>query len=331
METKIFDMKKNILDDDIFFCAKIIKEGGLVAFPTETVYGLGANALCETSVKKIYEAKGRPSDNPLIIHIGDVGQLDLVAKNVCDKTKALIKKFWPGALTVILYKKDIVPNATSGGLKTVAVRFPSNEIAKRLIKASVPLAAPSANTSGKPSPTQMGHVKEDLENKIEAIIDGGSCNFGLESTIIDMTENPPKLLRPGTITREMIEDIIGHIETDINSKKPKAPGMKYKHYSPNATIILVKNREKINEYLKETTEKVGILTTTENEKYYNKNKCEVITLGSIDNPIEMGSKLYKSFREFDEKGVKVVYSEYFGSDDSAIMNRLKKASSKINT
>ena len=247
MKTIIRKVDKHNIDMQIMQEAgEILKKGGLVAFPTETVYGLGANALDEEAAKKTYAAKGRPSDNPLIVHIATLEDLEKVAKNISKDVEALANRFWPGPLTMIFEKTDIVPYGTTGGLDTVAVRMPSDPIARELILAGGGfVSAPSANTSGRPSPTTAEHVSEDLSGKIDMIIDGGSVDIGLESTILDMTVNPPMILRPGAITAEMFEEVIDHVTIDetilgIETKKaPKAPGMKYRHYAPKAKLTIV--------------------------------------------------------------------------------------------
>ena len=239
METIIKKIDKNQIDEDaIREAGEILREGGLVAFPTETVYGLGANALDEEAAKKTYEAKGRPSDNPLIVHIADLEDLSEITENVPPETELLAKHFWPGPLTMIFEKSSLVPYGTTGGLDTVAVRMPSDLIARKLILAAGGyVSAPSANTSGRPSPTTAEHVWEDLNGKIEMIIDGGSVDIGLESTILDMTVSPPMILRPGAITADMLEEVIGVVSVDEtilgseSSQAPKAPGMKYRHLS----------------------------------------------------------------------------------------------------
>ncbi len=236
METRIYT--KN--NQDIAACAKIVKEGGLIAFPTETVYGLGANALLPDSVRNIYAAKGRPSDNPLIVHVADKAQISLIAAHIPDKAQAVIDEFMPGPVTVVLPKKQIVPDVVTGGLNTVAVRMPANEIALRFIsEAGCPVCAPSANTSGKPSPTCARHVYDDLNGKIPGIIDGGDCEVGVESTVIDFTTDTPRLLRAGGMELERLEKVIGKVEVVKNSKVALCPGMKYKHYSPTAEVFVV--------------------------------------------------------------------------------------------
>jgi len=329
-------------DEDIFLkAALIIKNGGLVAFPTETVYGLGANALDPVAVKKIYEAKGRPSDNPLIVHISEISQIYPLVKNISEKAEKLMKVFWPGPITMVFNKTDLIPAETSGGLSTVAIRFPENKTARYFIKKTgLPIAAPSANSSGKPSPTRANHVKLDLNSKIDMIIDGGYSEFGLESTIIDVSGENPCLLRPGSITKEMIEDTIGKISVDKavsmkleNGEKPKAPGMKYTHYSPLANVTIISGEpknviSKINSLINENIEKgskVGVIATKQTkDKYICDN---IIVIGDKNNLKEIASNLFMSLRRCDQLGLSQVYTEAFNETGigMAIMNRLKKA------
>ena len=330
---------ENINKEIMEKAAGILKKGGLVAFPTETVYGLGANGLDAAACKKIYEAKGRPSDNPLILHIGDISQLDIIVKSVPEKAKMIMDKFWPGPVTLVFEKKDIVPDSVSGGLKTVAVRFPSNKLARELINTfGLPVAAPSANTSGKPSPTKAEHVLNDMNGKIDMIIDGGSCDVGLESTILDVSTETASLLRPGAITKEMIEAVIGEISVDpavykqlSKGEKPKAPGMKYKHYSPDADVSLVTGDEervieKINSLVKEDKKnglKTGVMCREKNKNSYNAD----VVLSVGENIETAGTRLFDLLREFDALDVKKAYSETFDEtgEGMAVMNRLKKA------
>lgn len=326
---------------------EIIRDGGLVAFPTETVYGLGGNGFDAAASGKIYAAKGRPSDNPLILHISDVEMLDMITDKVSDKARKLIDKFWPGPLTMIFNKKEAVPLETTGGLSTVAVRMPDHEVARSLIAAAgIPIAAPSANVSGRPSPTLALHVCEDLGDKIEMIIDGGSVGLGLESTIIDLTCEPPMILRPGYITRDMLEEVIGEVMVDPavlkkpdDSIKPKAPGMKYRHYAPKASLTLVEGEiadvtagiiglasEKVV-----IGKKVGVIATEETKAYYEKafqnNEVVLFVLGSSKDATSIAKNLYRVLRECDEKNMEYVFCETFPSDNigEAIMNRLRKA------
>lgn len=322
--------------------AAILQRKGLVAFPTETVYGLGGDALDTEAAKKIYAAKGRPSDNPLIVHIADVDSLRDLAKEVPKQAYQLADKFWPGPLTMIMPKSSKVPYGTTGGLNTVAIRMPSNKIALQLIRESgVYIAAPSANISGRPSPTKAEHVIEDLSGKIDMIIDGGSVGIGLESTIVDLTGMVPTILRPGYITKEMLEEVVGTVEVDrtITAKsidpnlRPKAPGMKYKHYAPKADLTIVEGTEqavidKINKYASQKMEegyRVGIIATDETFPRY-KASC-VMTIGSRNDDEQIARGLYAILRDFDEQHVDVIYSEGFadGNLGQAIMNRLLKA------
>jgi tRNA threonylcarbamoyl adenosine modification protein (Sua5/YciO/YrdC/YwlC family) len=341
MKTKIEKINKEQINKEILAEAgELLKKGGLVAFPTETVYGLGANALDEEAARKTYAAKGRPSDNPLIVHIARMEDLPAIVKSVPEKAKTIAERFWPGPLTMIFEKSEIVPYPTTGGLETVAVRMPSDEIAKELILAGGGyVSAPSANTSGRPSPTTAQHVAEDMDGKIEMILDGGAVDIGVESTILDMTVTPPMILRPGAITREMLEKVVGEVAVDktildANSKTPpKAPGMKYRHYAPKAELSIVEgeltqvisfiNRiagEKIKEGFK-----VGVIGTEETvgQYLYGDVKC----VGTREDEMTIAGHLYGILREFDADGVDYIYSEAFATEGigSAVMNRLLKA------
>ena len=325
----------NINMDLIEKAAGILRKGGLVAFPTETVYGLGADGLNASACKKIYEAKGRPSDNPLILHIGNISQLKDIVCDIPECAVKIIDRFWPGPVTLVFRKKSIVPDSVSGGLNTVAVRFPSNPVARAIINAAkTPVAAPSANTSGKPSPTRAKHVLHDMDGKIDMIIDGGSCEVGLESTIVDVTGKKPVILRPGGITKEMLEEVVGAIDIDpavykalSAGEKPKAPGMKYTHYSPDAEVFLVKGEksnvaEKINQLVKQDMEnglKTGVMCLNSNAGLY---KADMV-VGVGKNMRQAGKALFDILRDFDENKVNKVYSEVF--EEMAVMNRLKKA------
>lgn len=335
------EKNKNIMEQ----AGKTIRDGGLVAFPTETVYGLGANALDSEAAKKIYNAKGRPSDNPLIAHIADKKELDILVKNVSPKAEKLMDKFWPGPLTMIFEKSELVPYGVTGGLETVAVRMPDNRIALEIIRsAGVPVAAPSANSSGKPSPTLAEHVYEDLNGKIDMIIDGGQVNIGIESTIVDMTQEPPMILRPGYITKAMLEKEIGEVSQDkivnIRDKnelkedyKPKAPGMKYRHYAPKAEFIMFEGATEkvaahINELVKNNEEngiKTGIIATDETVGLYSGG--QVVSMGTREDEKSVAKNLYGVLRDFDKMKVDIIYGETFESKDLglAIMNRLIKA------
>lgn len=341
MKTIIKKIDKNQKDTDIIAEAgRILKEGGLVAFPTETVYGLGADALNEDAAKKIYAAKGRPSDNPLIVHIANMEALDKITTSIPAAAKVVADAYWPGPLTMIFDKSEVVPLGTTGGLDTVAVRMTSHEIAREVIEAGGGyIAAPSANTSGRPSPTTAQHVEEDMNGKIDMIVDGGMVDIGVESTILDMTVTPPMILRPGAITREMLEELIGEVSVDktlINpdsKKAPKAPGMKYRHYAPKAELTIVEGAiqevvEEINRLTKEKMEagcKVGIIGTEETIGQYVAG--DVKSIGTRENEATIASHLYGILREFDNDGVDYIYSEAFATAGigSAIMNRLLKA------
>lgn len=317
--------------------ATLLKNGNTVIFPTETVYGLGANALDEKAVRKIYEAKGRPSDNPLIVHISDKDQVNDLATDVNDKAKIVMETFWPGPITIILNKKEIVPYATSGGLDTVAIRMPSHKIAREIIKqAGVPIAAPSANISGRPSPTKAIHVKEEMDGRVDGIVLGQDCDFGLESTVLDLTRDIPMILRPGSITKEDLEKVLGKVDLDKallkheDNKEAIAPGMKYTHYAPDAQVYIVSGDEenrisKINQLEKENALKeikTGVMCLEKNKHRYN---GEVISLGNDLN--EVASNLFDALREMDKRRIDIVYSEEFESSGlgQAIMNRLLKS------
>ncbi|MBP3462425.1 MAG: threonylcarbamoyl-AMP synthase [Tyzzerella sp.] len=341
MKTLIEKIDRHQMDDEVLAKAgEILKRGGLVAFPTETVYGLGANALNEDAAKKTYAAKGRPSDNPLIVHIADVEDLPIVARNISDKAKQLMEQFWPGPLTFIFEKQYIVPYGTTGGLNTVAVRMPTDEIARAVIRAGGGyVSAPSANTSGRPSPTSAEHVADDFDGKIDMIIDGGNVDIGLESTILDMTVEPPMILRPGAITKEMLEEVVGEVAVDATlltedtGEAPKAPGMKYRHYAPKAELIIVEGEvgetiKAIRQISYEQTRlgfKVGIIASGETAEYYTNGIVK--NIGTRSNENSIAKNLYRVLREFDEEDVSYIYSEAFDGDGigSAIMNRLEKA------
>lgn len=339
METKIAITNEENIKQCIKEAAEVIKNGGVVAFPTETVYGLGANALKEECVKKIFVAKGRPQDNPLIVHVASKN-IDEYVKNIPDVANELIDKFWPGPLTLILEKRNIIPMETSANLDTIGIRMPSNKIAMELIKESgVPIAAPSANISGRPSPTNIERCVEDLKGRVDYILGGEISEVGLESTIVDCTVYPPMVLRPGGITLEMLREVDENIEIDKgllnNSKefKPKAPGMKYRHYAPNAKLKIIRGNnkktiEKINEMVQnyiDEEKSVGILTTKENSSKYPNGK--VVILGEENNLEEIASNLFNALREFNDLGVDIILAEAFNEEGIgvAIMNRLNKA------
>ncbi len=325
--------------DIIAQAAQILQQGGLVAFPTETVYGLGANGLDEAACKRIYEAKGRPSDNPLILHISHIDELRPIVRDIPQAAQKLIDAFWPGPLTMIFQKADCVPDTVTGGLDTVAVRFPSHSVAMALIrKAGLPIAAPSANTSGKPSPTRAEHVALDLDGKIDMILDGGATTWGLESTIVDVSVTPPMILRPGAITKEMMAQVVGDVDIDAallqkptTDFRPKAPGMKYTHYAPKADVFLVQGNDVvrcINDLAKKQKaqgKKVGVLATDQTKAKYHADV--VLSVGSREKLEEIGANLFHVLRQFDVCQTDVVYAEVFPltGEGLAIMNRLQKS------
>ena len=341
METQVRRLSYSQIDETMIEEAgRIIRKGGLVAFPTETVYGLGGDALNPESSKKIYAAKGRPSDNPLIVHIADKKDLYRSVREVSEKAEKLMEPFWPGPLTMIFYKNELVPQATTGGLDTVAVRMPSDRIAAAFIRAAGGfVAAPSANVSGRPSTTTAAHVEEDLSGRIEMILDGGQAVIGLESTIVDMSVEPPVILRPGAVTKEMMEAVIGPLEVDKaiiapdSGVKPKAPGMKYRHYAPRADLAVVEGSTEaviaaINQLAEEAEaegKRVGIIATDETKERYPKGL--VLSLGARKHEEEIAQHLFEVLRDFDETDVDCIYSEAFdeASIGPAIMNRLLKA------
>jgi L-threonylcarbamoyladenylate synthase len=326
--------KYNGEDSVIAKAADILRSGGLVAFPTETVYGLGANGLDPFAARKIYAAKGRPADNPLILHICCFEQLRDVVSDIPAQAQKLAQAFWPGPLTMVFNKQPSVPDAVTCGLPTVAVRFPQNAVAARLIRAAgVPVAAPSANVSGKPSPTKASHVIFDLAGKIDMIIDGGQCLFGIESTIVDVSENSVRLLRPGAVALEDIERVVGKIDAGRFEGAPKAPGMKYKHYSPLAAVTVVAGERKkaaaeIAARVKTSVKKTGVLATDETAPFYETSGAAfVASLGSAARMDDVAKNLFTALRRFDFNGVEEVYAEGFDETGVglAVMNRLKKA------
>lgn len=331
--------KKNLIQK----AAEIIKRGGLVAFPTETVYGLGADALNKKAVRKIFKLKRRPLDNPLIVHIAHFDDLFKLVKEIPQTAKILAKKFWPGPLTLVLPKKKIVPDEVTAGQKTVAIRMPRNKIALELIKtAKVPLAAPSANLASRPSPTTAKHVFDDLGNKIDLILDGGRTKIGLESTVLDLTVKPHLILRPGGITleklRKVSKDIKLHpflFDGKLKTKIVKSPGMRHRHYAPKASLILIEEEnpapkiQKLIAYYQRKKKIVGVMVAKENKKFYQEADL-VLSPGSRENLKEVAQNLFKTLREFDKQKVDIILTESFPEKGIgfAIMNRLKKAASK---
>lgn len=337
MITKTVQIDENRIDESLIKEAgEIIKQGGLVAFPTETVYGLGGDALNPESSKKIYAAKGRPSDNPLIVHIYRLEDLDRIVKNVSEDAKKVMDAFWPGPLTLIFEKTDVVPKETTGGLDTVAVRFPIHPTAMAFIEAAGGfVAAPSANLSGRPSPTLAKYVCEDLNGRVDMIIDGGNIPIGLESTIVDMTSEVPMILRPGFVSKEMLEEVLGEVKVDPtildanSTERPKAPGMRYRHYAPKADMAIVRGEDekvsaRINEMAKEHKECTVICVDEHVKDYPGLN---IKNVGSAKDSNEIASNLYKILRECDDEGVEFILSESFSDKGigAAVMNRLIKA------
>ena len=321
---------------------KLIRRGDLVAFPTETVYGLGADALNEDAAAKIYAAKGRPSDNPLIVHICSLDQVSEIAEDIPETAWKIMERFWPGPLTVILKKKPIVPDGTTGGLKTVAIRMPSHPVAAALIRVSGRMiAAPSANSSGRPSPTTADHVYEDMKGRIPLILDGGPVRIGIESTIVDMTGDCPVILRPGFITQDMLQEVIGTVTVDpavAGREMPvdivaRAPGMKYRHYAPRGQLILVEGDgprvvEEINRLARDREQegcRVGIIATEETLSSYKIGICR--SIGRRSDPETVAAGLYRILREFDDLNCQYIFSESFFEEGlgDAVMNRLLKA------
>lgn len=329
-------------DSELQRACEVLQSGGLVAFPTETVYGLGGDALSSHAAKNIYGAKGRPSDNPLIVHIGREEDLFRVAEQVDDRAKKLMEAFWPGPLTMIFHKKTIVPDSTTGGMNTVAVRMPAHPVALALIRQSgVLIAAPSANISGRPSPTRASHVQEDLQGRIDMIIDGGQVGIGIESTIVDMTEDVPVILRPGYITKQMLEEVVGEVKVDpaLLAATPeknivaKAPGMKYRHYAPKGQLTIVEGAlEEVICYINSRVaehqsrgEKAAVIATEESKLRYNMK--EVYSIGSRKTEGSIAAGLYDILRKMDTIGAEYIYAESFQGDSlgAAIMNRMLKA------
>ncbi len=325
--------------DDFMRAGNILKNGGVVAIPTETVYGLAANALDEAAVGKIFEAKGRPQDNPLIVHISDFEDIKKLVTELPDSALALAEKFWPGPLTMILKKSEKIPDAVSAGLSTVAIRFPKNIYARAIIEAAgVPLAAPSANLSGKPSPTTAQHVMRDLSGKIPMILDGGACEIGLESTVIDLTGEIPMLLRPGGVTLHELRECLGEvavnpkISEEVQDNEPVAsPGMKYKHYAPNAPVTIVDGSfEKFLEFIAQNTndKKVAVLCFTEEKTAFEKLGVMTVSYGSIKNPKELAENLFSALRELDDISPDIIYARQPEGGDGielAVINRLSRA------
>ena len=339
MKTLIKEIDINKPDQDLIsLFATMLADGKTVIFPTETVYGLGANALDEDAATKIYQAKGRPSDNPLLVHVADKEDVYDLVENVDDRAKLLMDKFWPGPLTIVFKKKAIIPDRTSGGLDTVAIRMPSDQVARDLIRqAGVPIAAPSANISGRPSPTKPEHIIRDMDGRVDGILVGGPCDYGVESTIIDLSEDLAMVLRPGSITLEMLGEVLGRVDLDPSLKNKddnimaKAPGMKYKHYSPQAQVYIVKAddlegfAERVDSLCEDNAKKglkIGVMTMNYDQHSY---QAKVFDLGGSDT--EVAKNLFDSLISLDRESIDIAYVPYFEERGIgvAIMNRLKKA------
>ena len=329
METKIIEI------NDLKAAGRIIREGGLAAFPTETVYGLGADAMNGEAVAKIFEAKGRPSDNPLIVHIADKNEIPKLAREINENAKKLIEAFMPGPFTIILKKQNNIPDIVTAGLDTVGIRFPSNKAAQEFVTAAgTPIAAPSANISGKPSPTRAADVIADMSGRIDAVINGDNCEVGVESTIVDASGDTPVLLRPGGITLQMLREVVPSTELDKNiihsvsaGEQPKCPGMKYRHYAPDAQVIVVEGEKaavqaKVKELLEENKDKItGVLTM------YGNVYDEPVMISSGENDKEYAKNLFSALRDFDNLGVQIIFAEFFERDGYglAVKNRLYKS------
>ncbi|MBR5420170.1 MAG: threonylcarbamoyl-AMP synthase [Lachnospiraceae bacterium] len=324
-------------EENLRRAGEILKNGGLVAFPTETVYGLGGDAFNPDSSRKIYAAKGRPSDNPLIVHIADKESASELGSVLPESFHLLADELWPGPLTLIVKKKARVPEETTGGLDTVAIRMPDHDVALGLIRAGGGfVAAPSANASGRPSPTLASHVAEDLNGRIDMILDGGEVGIGVESTIVDLSEDVPTILRPGYITKERLEGLLGRVELDPalsdpgSSARPKAPGMRYRHYAPKGRMSIVNGdaqavAERINDELSKSGKACAVLCTEETKSLYHGGLIRC--LGSRSDLKQVSLQLYRALREFDAEGIEEIYAESFPEEGFglAVMNRMLKA------
>jgi L-threonylcarbamoyladenylate synthase len=344
LKTIVFKVNPENPDEEkINVAAEVIRRGGIVAFPTETVYGLGVDALNKEAVKRMYEVKGRPPDNPTIVHIAEFNDVYRLAVDVPEVAEELMKRFWPGPLTIVLKASNIVPRITTGGLETVGIRMPKHNVALALIKASkTPIAAPSANIAGKPSPTTAQHVIQDFYGSIDVILDAGPTKIGVESTVLDLTTKPPQILRPGGITYEELKEVLGDIivhkaakaKEDIPIDEVKSPGMKYRHYAPKAELIVVEGEtdkiikeinKLINEYSK-MGRRVGVMATDETVKNYEMGIVK--SVGSRSDLSTIARNLFRILREFDDEGVELILAEGVPEEGLglAIMNRLRKAS-----
>ena len=338
MTTEILKVENLMKDaENIARAAELLRAGEVVAIPTETVYGLAANALDGEAVEKIFVAKGRPQDNPLIVHIDDFSTLEKIVEEIPENAIKLAEAFWPGPLTMIFKKKDVIPSVVSAGRDTVGVRLPEHRIARAIIyTANYPLAAPSANTSGRPSPTKAKHVFDDMNGRISAIVDGGESGVGVESTVIDITRTPARLLRPGGITLAQLRSVLGEVEVDdavvreiSDDAEVNAPGMKYRHYAPKAPLVILDGcLEDSCDYVKKQEEKVAVLCFEEELEAFSKICDNVISYGTESNPAVLANKLFDALRAFDEMEIDRIYArEPKGGDgiELAVINRLEKS------
>lgn len=339
MNTELFDLVKDDPVEGLTRAGQVIREGGTVVFPTETVYGLGANALDAQAVKKIFLAKGRPGDNPLIVHIAHQSEVTPLVEEVPEAAHQLMEAFWPGPLTMIMRRSPLIPDEVTAGLSTVAIRYPSNEYARRLITAAgVPIAAPSANISGRPSPTKGQHVLEDMLDKVDVILIAEDADVGLESTVIDMTSQPPTVLRPGGITVDDIRGVIGEVDVSPNithnviPKTVRSPGMKYKHYAPHGQMVIARGTDaekaaKIKAAMKKLGEgdKPAVLAFDETLDHYDKGL--IVSMGSREDPEQMSHNLFANLRTFDDMGITHIFAEdvTLTNETLALINRMYKA------
>lgn len=342
MDTRLIKINRDNIDWRLAGCAgEVLRSGGVVAFPTETVYGLGANAYDADAVRKVFAAKGRPSDNPLIVHVADAKAVEPLVREIPESARLIIQRFWPGPISIILKKSDRIPDIISAGLDTVALRMPSHPVAAAVIRAAgVPVAAPSANLSGKPSPTNAAHVMADLLGKVDMIVDGGACEVGVESTVLDLTGETPTILRPGGITAQMLTPVLGAVISPARAvpkaETPKCPGMKYQHYAPDAAVFVVEPQQGLplefglNLQLKllcanacKEGKKVGVLACGEIGKGCGADIC----LDGGSTSWSYGTRLFALLREFDRLGADVIYAPMPFTDglDIAVKNRLYKA------
>ncbi len=334
MKTTLYDFTSHINENELNEVAHILSHGGIVGIPTETVYGLAANALDGEAVKKIFTAKGRPQDNPLIVHIASIEEWAPLVQEIPEKAKRLTEKYWPGPLTVILKKSTVIPDEVCAGMDTVAVRMPSSEVAQAIIRAAgVPLAAPSANTSGKPSPTSAAHVMCDLSGKIDAVVDGGDCGVGVESTVISLAGDIPRLLRPGGISASQLIDVLGEVEIDSavynkleENVKAASPGMKYMHYSPDADITLLKGSfESFCRFVNENAEKSPVALCFDGEEEALGIPC--VAYGKANDAASQMRRIFAALRQLDEIGAKKVFARCPSCEGEslAVYNRLVRA------